>query len=222
VKLLQVSDIHGSIRSTEVVGEKARDVGADLVLVVGDITNFGTVQEAEGILTIIEEGAGTPVLFVPGNCDPPQLLSYNPASEKIVNIHAKTHHLEGLVFIGIGGSLITPHRGTWIEFEEKEVERILSGVVKEGLSKWILVSHNPPAGVDAGRARAGLDLGSHVIRRLVERDKPLLVSCGHVHEARSISYIGDTAIVNAGPAKDGYCAVIDIRQDGVHPSLESL
>lgn len=222
MKLLQISDIHGTVSSAGMVGGKAQSIGADLVLVVGDITNFGSVQEAEKILSIIAEGAKMPLLFVPGNCDPPQLLNHIPKDAKIVNIHAKSHLISGYSFVGIGGSKVTPHRGTWIEFEEEELAEILSGVKKGDTSRWILVSHNPPAGVKASLALAGIDLGSTVIRQVVERERPLVVSCGHVHEARSISYIGNIPVVNAGPAKDGYCAVIEIHEDHVHTSLDSF
>lgn len=71
------------------VGRRAKEVGADIVLVVGDITNFGSVEEAEKILSSILEVARVPILFVPGNCDPPQLLSCSPRSQNLINIHAK-------------------------------------------------------------------------------------------------------------------------------------
>ncbi len=222
MKILQVSDIHGSSRSAVMVGRRAKEVGADVVLTVGDITNFGSLEEAEKILSAIVEGARVPVLFVPGNCDPPQLLSYSPRSQNLVNIHAKKTQISEYTFVGVGGSKTTPHRGTWIEFSEEELEEILTGIVGGGLVDWVLVSHNPPTGVEVSRAGSGVDLGSVSIRRFIERYKPIVVCCGHVHEARGISQLGETPVVNAGPAKEGYCALIELHERHAHVHLDTL
>jgi hypothetical protein len=220
--ILQVSDIHGSSRGAAMVGRKAKQVGADAVLAVGDITNFGSVEEAEKILSAIAEDAGAPVLFVPGNCDPPQLITHSPRSQNLFNIHAKKTQLSGYTFVGVGGSKTTPHRGTWIEFSEDELEELLRGLVGEGLTDWVLVSHNPPTGVEVSRAGSGVDLGSASIRRFIERYKPIVVCCGHVHEARGISYLGEIPVVNAGPAKEGYCALVELHERHAHVHLDTL
>lgn len=222
MKILQASDIHGSKRSAVMVGNKAKELGADAVLVVGDITNFGSVEEAEKILSAIFEGAHVPVLFVPGNCDPPQLLSHSPRSPSLVNIHAKKIQVSGHTFVGVGGSKTTPHRGTWIEFSEEELARIIEGLVGGGLADWILVTHNPPMGVEVSKAGSGIDLGSASIRRFIESYRPIVVCCGHVHEARGISHLGETPVVNAGPAKDGYCALIELHERHAHVYLDTL
>jgi len=219
---LQISDIHGSLRGAELAGEKARTIGADVVLVVGDITNFGTVKEAENILTTIADRSDVRVIFVPGNCDPPQLLTYTPANPSLVNIHGKSFRVSGLDFVGLGGSKTTPHKGTWIEFQEEEIYRILTGAVREKGEKWVLVTHNPPSGVEASMTPNGLDLGSPTIREVVMREAPMLVCCGHVHEARSISYIKLVPVINAGPAKDGYCAVIELSEDHAEAKLDTF
>ncbi|GBC71484.1 3',5'-cyclic adenosine monophosphate phosphodiesterase CpdA [Candidatus Calditenuaceae archaeon HR02] len=223
MKILQVSDIHGSSRSAVMIGSKAKDVGADIVLVVGDITNFGSVEGAEKILSTIVELAHVPILFVPGNCDPPQLLSYSPRSQNLVNIHAKKIQISGYTFVGVGGSKTTPHRGTWIEFSEEELGEILAGLVGgDGLIDWVFVSHNPPIGVEVSMAGSGVDLGSTSIRRFIESYKPIVVCCGHVHEARGISYLGETPVVNAGPAKEGYCTLIELHERHAHVYLDTL
>ncbi|MEM0482656.1 MAG: metallophosphoesterase [Nitrososphaerota archaeon] len=222
MKILQVSDIHGSARSARMVGRKAKVERVDAVLVVGDITNFGSVDEAERILSTIAGEANRPVLFVPGNCDPPQLLSHNPRTQNLINLHAKKSQVSSYTFVGVGGSKTTPHRGTWIEFSEEELDEILSGLVGEELAGWVLVSHNPPIGLEVAMAGSGVDLGSVSIRRFIERYKPMVVCCGHVHEARGISYLEETPVVNAGPAKEGYCALIELHQSHAHLQLDTL
>jgi uncharacterized protein len=40
------------------------------------------------------------------------------------------------------------------------------------------------------------------------------VVCGHIHEDRSVSMLGDTLIVNPGPAMFGNAAILDIDSNG--------
>lgn len=222
VRILQVSDFHGSQQAAEKARERARSINADVVVVVGDITNFGTIEEAERLLTSINEGSDLLTLFVPGNCDPPALLDFSPKDEKIMNIHARGYQAAGYTFIGVGGSRETPHRGTWIEFAEEDIRNIVSSLRTLSTGKWILVSHNPPSGVEAAKTAGGKDLGSPSIRSWIVEAKPLAVLCGHVHEARNVSIIDTIPVVNAGPARDGNCAVIEISGDKVYPRLDKL
>ncbi len=222
MRILQVGDLHGSVRAAEKAGEKARNTDSQVVIVVGDITNFGTLGEAEKLLRLIKERSGTPVLFVAGNCDPPELLTHAPADDKIINVHSKSFNLGGYDFMGVGGSRETPHRGTWIEMSETEFSQIVSSLSQLASQKWILLTHNPPSGVEAARSSSGLDLGSPSIRAWIERAKPLVVCCGHVHEARSISFVSGVPVVNAGPARDGNCALIELTENKALPRLERL
>lgn len=219
MRILQISDIHSS-RMAERIPKTVEEKGCDIVFVAGDITNFGTVEEAEKILGIIA-GSGRPVFFVAGNCDPPALLNHRPMNERIVNLHLMKYSFAGYWLAGLGGSLVTSHGMTLIELREEEITSMLSNIV--GVEKpSILLSHNPPYGTDADRSMKGEHIGSYAVREFVEREAPILVSCGHIHEARSISKLGDTLVVNAGPAKSGYCAVIEIGPDGVRAMLERL
>jgi len=219
LRILQVSDIHSS-RTAERIPKTVEEKGCDVVFVAGDITNFGTVEEAEKILGIIA-GSGRPVFFVAGNCDPPELLNHRPVNERIVNLHLMKYSFGGYWLAGLGGSLVTSHGMTLIELREEEIASMLRNIA--GVERpSILLSHNPPYGTDADRSMNGEHIGSHAVREFVEREAPILVSCGHIHEARSVSKLGDTLIVNAGPAKNGYCAVIEIGPEGVRAMLERL
>jgi hypothetical protein len=39
------------------------------------------------------------------------------------------------------------------------------------------------------------------------------VICGHIHEARGQAKIGNTVVVNCGPARDGNYAVAEVGDD---------
>jgi Icc-related predicted phosphoesterase len=52
--------------------------------------------------------------------------------------------------------------------------------------------------------------GATVVRRIVEREQPDLVLCGHLHESRGLDEIGRTRIVNPGPTSSGHYAAVDV------------
>lgn len=214
MKILQISDVHGSLEAVSKASEKAANY--DVIAVVGDITHFGGVPHAEALLNILAK-AGRPVLFVAGNCDHPSLLTWQPTDEKLVNLHLKKVSLEGVEFAGLGGGNVSPFN-TLIEFTEKQFEDMLAKLNPVG-EKFVLISHTPPHGVDADYARQR-HLGSVAIRRFVEAKRPLAVCCGHIHEGRSVSKINDTVVVNAGPAKEGFFASVEVT--GLNVSAELL
>ncbi|MEM4186004.1 MAG: metallophosphoesterase family protein, partial [Candidatus Caldarchaeum sp.] len=118
----------------------------------------------------------------------------------------------GLELVGLGGGNTSPFN-TYVEFTEEQFASMLSRL-KPSTSNFILVTHTPPYGVDADIGR-GTHLGSKAIREYVERERPLVVCCGHIHEARSISTVGRTKVVNAGPARDGFCAAVNVADNVV-------
>lgn len=63
-----------------------------------------------------------------------------------------------------------------------------------------MVVHSPPRGhVDV--SSAGEHLGSAAVLAAIERKRPRLAVCGHIHEAwGGESTIGPTRVANLGPA----------------------
>ncbi len=218
MKILQVSDIHSSFSAVEKIAEKVKRENFDLVIAAGDITNFGTVEEADKLLGRIAE-QGVKVVFVAGNCDPSDMLTWQPSKSNITNLHLKSITVGEYELLGLAGG--GPKSvGTIIEFNEEQFKELLTKLNPTKQS-FILVSHTPPYGTDADMT-GGNHVGSTAIREYVEKTKPILVSCGHIHEARSISKIQNTTVINAGPAKLNNCATIEIKNNTVEASLEKL
>ncbi len=210
LRVLFTTDFHGRKSAAAKVAEKAYREEVDAIAIAGDVTNFGTVSDAEYVLEPIGE-LGVEAVFVPGNCDPPSLAAVEEVSG-VVCIHGKSVEIAGFAFLGCGGGGISPFN-TPFELEEAEFEQILWSAVENKASADVLVTHSPPRNTEVDRTASGLYIGSAAIRRFVEEFAPKIVGCGHVHESRGISRIGRTFIVNPGPAFFGFCAIAEIGGD---------
>ena len=124
----------------------------------------------------------------------------------------------GYTFIGVGGG--SGKFGTLTELEEEEFEEILEKLSSPSRA-LILVAHSPPHGTEVDFTGTK-HIGSTAIRKFVEDVQPILMCTGHAHEGRGITKLGRTVIVNAGPAKNGFCAMIDVDDDVVRPELLKL
>jgi Icc-related predicted phosphoesterase len=125
-----------------------------------------------------------------------------------VSLHARKVVVAGRTFVGIGGSNPTPF-GMPFELTEEEILDALQRLMEPDA---IVVSHPPPRGyVDV--AHLGRHVGSTALRQVIEAYAPPLVLCGHIHEARGVARHGPTTIVNAGAAKSGHRALVEIDGD---------
>jgi len=208
--VLVTSDFHGYEKAFKATAEIAEEEKSDLLIICGDITNFGTIKQAEKYLSQLV-ALKKPVLFVPGNCDLPSLLTgeINGA----VNLHQKCVLMNDYSFIGIGGAPISP-LNTPLEFPEEQMMKWLEMTAEKCSSnKLILVSHSPPYDTKLDLAFIGEHVGSYSVRRFIEERKPIAVFCGHVHEARGIDKIGSSILVNPGPARHGFYAIVNLDED---------
>jgi len=208
---LVTSDFHGEARAFRECTSKAEELRAEVVVACGDLTHFGTVQRAKDLLTPLLE-LRLPLFFVPGNCDPPALIGVS--MEGAHCIHGTFEAYGDAVFMGAGGGLLSPFH-TPFEMTEEELMEVLDRSLKHVPKKrWlVLVSHHPPINTDVDVTSGGKHIGSLSVRRFIEEKEPAVVFCGHVHEARGVDRIGETLLLNPGPARHGYCALADFNEN---------
>ncbi len=199
MKILAVSDIHGSDRGVMQIHGWIDDLKPDLLIVCGDITHFGPVTFARDFL----EGLSIRTLAVPGNCDPEAITEV--FNEFGVNLHKKKISVQDENFIGFGGSDPTPF-DTLFEVANQEIFDSLSDIMEPDS---ILVTHAPPQGI-LDTAGPSFHVGSEAVRRVVDEFKPKLSLFGHIHEAQGIQQ-GRTVFVNCGTARRGHGALIDLN-----------
>ena len=211
MRILVSSDFHGNGLAFQKVASEAQGLKVDCLIICGDITNFGSAKQAENLLSNFRE-LKMPVIFVPGNCDLPSVLEVE--AENFFNIHGKCIELENYSFIGVGGSPLGPLH-TPLEFSEDEIADLLTVAFSKCSQnkRLILISHTPPLNTRLDLAFNGEHIGSRSVRHFIEEKAPIAVFCGHVHEAIGIDKINETVVVNPGPAKYGYYAIVEIERE---------
>lgn len=202
MRFLVLSDIHMRERVIAWANGLVTEHGADAVMVLGDITQFGPPEWAGKFLSSFQ----VPVYALPGNCDPPLVLGW--IERTAVSLHGKRIVLEGETLIGLGGSNPTIF-DTPNEQSEEEIYETLIPLME---SKAIMVTHCPPYGIN-DHTRQGHHAGSTSLLRIAEEYSPKAWLAGHIHEARGIVDVGRTRYMNPGPAKDGFSGLLEIGGD---------
>ena len=213
MKILAFADVHGRFERVTAVLQQMRP--ADVVLVAGDLTTNGTPAEVERALAVWMSLA--PQLFaVAGNMDSPQI---DQALERLeVSLNGCCRRAGAIPFFGCSAAPVSI--GTPYEIPESEIAaRIERGFAQaQGASPAVFVPHAPPHGcVDLTGSRT--HAGSRAVREFIERSRPALVVCGHIHEARGQERLGDSLVVNCGPAARGHYAWIDLDEHGCRAEL---
>lgn len=205
MQILAITDIHGHEHFDNTIAKVISN--ADLILIGGDITNFGSEKEADPILQNINQ-LNNQILAIPGNCD--QHSVNKLLTSKGINLHGQRRTIGNITFYGVGGCSKTPFH-TPQEYTESEIEEILSGFEKTDTRFHILLSHSPPAKTEVDKTFIGLHVGSETIRSFIKKFQLDLVICGHIHEARGVDTINNTLIINPGPFPKHY-AIINLNE----------
>lgn len=210
MKIVAIADIHGRIERLDIAAGDLQS--ADIVLLTGDITNFGRRSQAELMIRPIQ-ARSSELLAVPGNCDYPEVGEY--LTELGINLDRTCRMIAGINFLGLGGSLPGPVP-TPNEYSEVELAQFLehASASCDPVAATILLSHQPPVDTAADELSPGQHVGSRSVRDFIERRQPLLCLTGHIHEAASIDRLGSTHIVNPGPLASGRYAYIEMAEDG--------
>ena len=218
MRVIAVSDIHNHITSIDLL--KAQLSWADVVILSGDITHFGHRRDAEPIIEIIQKSKKT-ILAVSGNCDHPDVEDF--LNERGIGIHGQCRVLDGVVFVGSGGSLPAPV-GTPNEKTEKEIANLLEDGIKDAPADLplILVSHQPPYNTKADRIFNGSHVGSRSVRSFITQYRPVICFTGHIHEGIGVDTLGNTVVVNPGPLNGFHVVRADLSTNPPEVEVISL
>lgn len=212
MKILQISDVHSEENPKFNSYLENNDI--DLVIITGDITNFGPPEFVSKFIDNILS-LGIKVQAIPGNCDNPQSIEAIKKSKAIFN-HSSIYIDNNICFYGFGGSNPTPF-DTPFEFNDEELYENIKSLFGQINSNQkmlsILVTHAPPYCCEADKIEDGSHVGSKGIRRIIEEFEPNINLCGHIHEANSLDKIANTVVANPGMLKNNNGCLIEIADD---------
>ena len=193
MKLLAVADIHGSQYRLNLILKNIERHSPDLVVVCGDITQFGPAETAKNFLDQIP----IETIALKGNIDTAE-VDRGIDESKATKIEMKKVIKKGIPFIGINSMDLSQIKN----IEEKKLIDETS----------VVISHEPPFGFQ-DKIFLGKHGGIKELREIVDKYKPRLVLCGHIHENPGFIKKGKTTIVNCSMGKRGEGALIDINED---------
>ncbi|MCO6456931.1 MAG: metallophosphoesterase family protein [Pirellulaceae bacterium] len=194
MKLLLASDLHCDQRAARRLVDQAARHAVDVAVIAGDLATM-----RRGLEAIVEvlRGLPCPAVLVAGNSESPdELRRACEAWPEAHVLHGSGITLGGVDFFGLGGAVPVTPFGAWsFDLDESAAGRLLKACPAGG----VLVTHSPPAGC-VDRNRQGRSLGSQAVRAAIERARPSLVVCGHIHEsAGRRELLAGVPVVNAGP-----------------------
>ena len=200
MKILAIADIHGAQYRLNILLQNIKKYNPDLVIICGDITQFGPGEVALNFLNQIP----IETFAIPGNIDTPD-VDMAISESNAENINFKKIEKKGISFIGIGGENISLD----IKIKQGNEELSISNLINE---KTVLITHVPPYKIQ-DKVYIGHHIGSKELREIVERFHPMLVLSGHVHENPGMSIFNDTVIVNCSIGKRTEGALIEIDDE---------
>lgn len=207
--IIGLTDLHGNGDYIEMIAGELTE--ADLVVIAGDITNFGGWNEAQSLLEHVGQ-YNSNILAVAGNCDKSGVSEC--LAERQILLNCNCVEFENTTFVGVGGSLPCPGHtpnecpdGNFAACLEQLEAQIPPG------RPVVFVSHQPPAQTAVDLV-GGRHTGSVAIRDFIIRNQPVLAISGHIHEAIGTDKISATILVNPGPFRHGRYARIELAEKG--------
>lgn len=192
MRILAFGDIHGDTGLAKKLAERAEKEKVDLVVLCGDIT-MGEISTANIIGPFIKKKKK--VILIPGNHETVATADFLAELYDAVNLHGYSIKHKDIGLFGCGGANIG-----LFQLGEKEIFKLLEKGYKgiRDAKKKIMITHVHPTGTLMERFTK-IFPGSSGIRKALDKFKPDILLCSHVHEAEGIEEkVGKTRIINVG------------------------
>jgi hypothetical protein len=192
MKILASGDIHGDTRLAERLAIRAETEKVDLVVLCGDLTHFE--EDTSGIIGPFVKRKQK-VVLIPGNHETLATADFLAQQYGATNLHGYSIKSGDVGLFGCGGANIGINQLT-----EKEIYDLLKkgNDYLKNMKKKIMVTHVHPTGTHMEKFTSFFP-GSTGVKKAVEKFRPDILLCSHVHEAEGIEEkIGSTRVVNVG------------------------
>src|SRR5258707_8769546 len=203
MRIAATADIHYTPQSYDSLREpmaRVRDE-ADLLVIAGDLTNFGKPEEMHSLLNALVR-LRIPIVAVLGNHDyesgQEQELMKMMTDEGIKVLDGSSYERDGVGFAGAKGFPGGFGRGMLTAFGEKEIKAFVQAGLDETLkleralsmlraSKIVIVTHYAPIceTVSGERPEIWTYLGSSRLAEVSDRHQAALAFHGHAHHGKT-------------------------------------
>ena len=189
MKFLAFVDLHADKQQLKLLLELVKEDDVEFVICAGDISQFGS-----GIRMVLEKfnSIKKPFYVIPGNHEDDEMMTVLAKEYSFIhNFHNKVFQLKDYVLLGYGEGGFSKEDANFRQ------------VAREWYSKYngqkiIFVTHGPPYGTKVDKVGQNF-VGNIDYRKFIERIKPKLAICGHIHEtAGVVDQIGETKVINPG------------------------
>ncbi len=196
MKIVCISDTHGRHHDVQLPS-------GDMLIHAGDVSAGGTESQIKDFLRWFSEQDFKYKIFIAGNHDFLFERDLETAKglipENVIYLQESSITVEGFK---IYGTPITPYFLNWA-FNRHPGEDIEKHVNKIPPDVDILISHGPPYGILDINVN-GHHCGCQSLSSKIEKIKPKLLICGHIHEAYGQRQIGKTTFINASLVNEKY------------------
>lgn len=220
MNILCVADIHNKWNRFNQIEKELQQ--SDLLIICGDISNFVPFLPQRPGKKLEQLSRKTKrLLAVFGNHDRPGIVQYLENNK--YTLHGIGLIIDEIGFFGVGGSC-----PSILKFPGELQDDITSSMLiksYESVMKAktkVMITHCPPFGTAVDFAFNKKHIGSKVVRDFIEKEQPDVCLCGHVHEAFGQDKIGKTLIINPGPLKKGYYALLHFNGQIFNVQLKKM
>jgi Icc-related predicted phosphoesterase len=191
MKILGAADFHGDKEAAKKLAEKAAKEDVELVILCGDIAEDDTT---DNILKPFRDKKKK-VLLISGNHESLATADFLATLNEAKHIHGYSVRYEDIGIFGCGAANIGIHGIT-----EKEIfDNLKKGFDRINyLKKKIMVTHVHPEYSKMGKMTKFVP-GSTGVTKAINKFKPDILLCSHVHEAEGLEEkMGKTRVINVG------------------------
>lgn len=202
MRIAATADLHFTPQSYDRIREQMGHVRdeADLLVLAGDLTNYGKISEMESLLNALMR-LRVPIVAVLGNHDyesgQEEELMRMMTAEGIKVLDGTGYEREGVGFAGTKGFLGGFGRGVLTAFGEREVKAFVQASIDETLKleralsllrterRVVVVHYAPiPHTVQGEPSEIFPYLGTSRLAEVVDRNGANLILHGHAHHGR--------------------------------------
>lgn len=204
MKIVAISDTHGLHRKLTIPS-------GDILVHAGDITRKGELETVDDFAKWLASLPHRHKIVIAGNhdhCLDIAQMRFDATSRRLLEdrgIHylldaSRTLHVPWGPTLKFYGAPWVPNLALWA-FDDRNRDRF----ERAPTDIDVLITHSPPIGIRDGTGQSRGHVGSHFVKRYVERCPRLKLHIfGHVHEGYGRSDLGEITFVNAASCTRAY------------------